>query len=172
MGRQKGTLGRQVFITDEFQMWLDSAPYWAEKNQQFPFTVLSCVVLIGKYSSPPQRLILVMGYVVLSFRELLTLQVNHAPCFPMFWLLVNLSGWGLYYLSIISIHHGLPRWLSGKASTCQWRRCRFDPWVRKILLQEEMAPHSSTLAREIPWTEKPGGLQSMGLKKSQMWLSN
>ena len=26
-----------------------------------------------------------------------------------------------------------------------------------------MAPHSSTLAWKIPWTEKPGGLQSMGL---------
>ena len=28
-------------------------------------------------------------------------------------------------------------------------------------LEEEMATHSSTLAWEIPWTEKPGGLQSM-----------
>ena len=27
---------------------------------------------------------------------------------------------------------------------------------------EEMAPHSSILAWEIPWTEEPGGLQSMG----------
>ena len=25
-----------------------------------------------------------------------------------------------------------------------------------------MAPHSSTLAWRIPWTEEPGGLQSMG----------
>ena len=29
-------------------------------------------------------------------------------------------------------------------------------------LEKEMAPHSSTLARRIPWTEEPGGLQSMG----------
>ena len=29
-------------------------------------------------------------------------------------------------------------------------------------LEEEMAAHSSILAREIPWTEEPGGLQSMG----------
>ena len=28
-----------------------------------------------------------------------------------------------------------------------------------------MAPHSSTLAWKIPLTEKPGGLQSMGLRK-------
>ena len=25
-----------------------------------------------------------------------------------------------------------------------------------------MAPHSSTVARKIPWMEEPGGLQSMG----------
>ena len=29
-----------------------------------------------------------------------------------------------------------------------------------------MAPHSSTLAWKIPWTEEPGGLQSMGLHVS------
>ena len=29
-----------------------------------------------------------------------------------------------------------------------------------------MAPHSSTLAWKIPWTEEPGGLQSMGLQLS------
>ena len=29
-------------------------------------------------------------------------------------------------------------------------------------LEKEMATHSSTLAWEIPWTEEPGGLQSMG----------
>ena len=28
-----------------------------------------------------------------------------------------------------------------------------------------MAPHSRTLAWEIPWTEKPGGLQSMRVTK-------
>ena len=31
-------------------------------------------------------------------------------------------------------------------------------------LEEEMATHSSILAWEIPWTEGPGGLQSMGLQ--------
>ena len=29
-------------------------------------------------------------------------------------------------------------------------------------LEEEMATHSSILAWRIPWTEKPGGLQSLG----------
>ena len=29
-------------------------------------------------------------------------------------------------------------------------------------LEKAMAPHSSTLAWKIPWTEEPGGLQSVG----------
>ena len=32
-------------------------------------------------------------------------------------------------------------------------------------LEEGMATHSSILAWRIPWTEKPGGLQSMGLQR-------
>ena len=32
-------------------------------------------------------------------------------------------------------------------------------------LEEEMATHSSFLAWRIPWTEDPGGLQSMGLQR-------
>ena len=39
-------------------------------------------------------------------------------------------------------------------------------WVRSLgqkdTLEEKMATHSSIPAWEIPWTEKPGGLQSMG----------
>ena len=42
------------------------------------------------------------------------------------------------------------------------------PLGRKVMtnlgsiLEKAMAPHSSTLAWKIPWTEEPGGLQSMG----------
>ena len=32
-------------------------------------------------------------------------------------------------------------------------------------LEKEMAPHSSVLAWRIPWTEEPGGLQSMGSRR-------
>ena len=35
-------------------------------------------------------------------------------------------------------------------------------------LEEEMATHSSILAWRIPWTKKPGGLQSIGLQESDM----
>ena len=36
---------------------------------------------------------------------------------------------------------------------------------REDLLQKEMATHSSILAWKIPWTEKPGRLQAMGLQR-------
>ena len=38
--------------------------------------------------------------------------------------------------------------------------------------EKEMATHSSILVWEIPWTEEPGGLQSVGSQKSQTQLSN
>ena len=42
-------------------------------------------------------------------------------------------------------------------------------WVRSLgqedPLDEEMATHSRILAWKIPWTEEPGGLQSMGSKR-------
>ena len=31
--------------------------------------------------------------------------------------------------------------------------------------EKEMATHSSSLAWRIPWTEEPGGLQSMGVQR-------
>ena len=41
-----------------------------------------------------------------------------------------------------------------------------ETWVRPVgqedPLEKGMATHSSTLAWRIPWTEEPGGLQSMG----------
>ena len=38
-------------------------------------------------------------------------------------------------------------------------------------LKEEMATPSSIPVWRIPWTEKPGGLQSMGLQRVRTWLS-
>ena len=43
----------------------------------------------------------------------------------------------------------------------------FLPWDGEELLEKEMATHSSILAWRTPWTEEPGGLQSMG-KESDM----
>ena len=44
-----------------------------------------------------------------------------------------------------------------------------ETWVRSLgwedSLEEGMATHSSILAWRVPWTEEPGGLQSMGLQR-------
>ena len=41
------------------------------------------------------------------------------------------------------------------------------------LLEKAMARHSSTLARKTPWTEEPGGLQSMGsLRVGHDWVTS
>ena len=39
-------------------------------------------------------------------------------------------------------------------------------------LEEEMATHARILAWVIPWTEVPGGLQSLELQKSRTQLSD
>ena len=44
-----------------------------------------------------------------------------------------------------------------------------ETWVQSLgqedSLEKGMATHSSILAWEIPWTEEPGGLQSMGSQR-------
>ena len=44
-----------------------------------------------------------------------------------------------------------------------------ETWVQSLgredPLEEEMATYCSILAWEIPWTEEPGGLESMGLQR-------
>ena len=60
---------------------------------------------------------------------------------------------------------GLPWWLSGKESTCQWRRHRLDLWVGKIPWRRVWQPTPVFLPGVIPWTEEPGELQSMGSQR-------
>ena len=47
-----------------------------------------------------------------------------------------------------------------------------ETWVQFLgqedPLEKEMAPHSSILAWRIPWTEEPGGPQSIGLQGLDM----
>ena len=54
--------------------------------------------------------------------------------------------------------------------TCISRFCIYSLASYKPL-EKKMATHSSILAWEIPWTEEPGGLQSMGSQKSRTRLS-
>ena len=47
-----------------------------------------------------------------------------------------------------------------------------ETWVQSLsredALEEKMTTHSSILAWKIPWTEKPGGLQSMGSQRVRL----
>ena len=60
---------------------------------------------------------------------------------------VNMGGWG------------------NKLGDWNWHMhtamCKTESWWEAV--EKAMAPHSSTLAWKIPWTEETGGLQSMGL---------
>ena len=50
-----------------------------------------------------------------------------------------------------------------------------ETWVPSVgwedTLEKETPTHSSILAWQIPWTEKPGELQSMGSQKSQILVT-
>ena len=59
---------------------------------------------------------------------------------------------------------GLPLWLSDEESACQADLVLIPGWEDP--LDEGMATHSSILAWSIPWAEKPGGLQPMGVTQS------
>ena len=48
----------------------------------------------------------------------------------------------------------------------QETQVQFLGW--EYLLEKEVTTHSSILACEIPWSEEPGGLQSMGSQKLDM----
>ena len=55
----------------------------------------------------------------------------------------------------------------GTHSACEHERWKTQRYYREklslwVVTEKAMAPHSSTLAWKIPWTEEPGRLQSMG----------
>ena len=64
----------------------------------------------------------------------------------------------------ISSAVGLPR-----GSVVKKKPAKEETWLHSLgpedPQEKEMATHSSVLAWETPWTEEPGGLQSMGHKR-------
>ena len=55
----------------------------------------------------------------------------------------------------------------------QCRRPRFEPWVRKMPWRREWLPSPAFLPGNSPWTEEPGGLQSMGFQRVRHdWMTN
>ena len=75
-------------------------------------------------------------------------------------------GWTFLIWSTIWLP-GFPDGSHGKEPACQCRRKRgvVQSLGREDPLEKEMAAHSNILAWRMPWTEEPGGLQSMGLPR-------
>ena len=68
------------------------------------------------------------------------------------------------YICIYTHIYRLPGGSDGKESACS-AEISFESLSQEDPLEKEMTTYSSILAWEIPWTEEPGGLQSMGLQK-------
>ena len=68
--------------------------------------------------------------------------------------------------------HVVPGGADDKESTCQCRRHKrrgFNLWLGKIPWRRKCQPPLGFLLGRSPWTEKPGGLQSMGSHSRTDW---
>ena len=74
-------------------------------------------------------------------------------------------------INIIPEFLGLPRWLSGKESTCQCRRHRFDPWVGKIPWRRKWWPTLAFLPGKFHRERSLVGYSPWGCKKSDTALA-
>ena len=73
------------------------------------------------------------------------------------------SWWG-FRTTKIKTNRGFPGGTSGKESVCQcrrYKRCQFDPWVKKVPRRRKWLPTPVFLPARMPQTEEPGRLQSM-----------
>ena len=83
--------------------------------------------------------------------------------------MLSVSRWAPHHYSVngsfLRVRQGkqwdCPGGTSGKESACQLGDAGLIPGLGK----SPGATHCSTLAWKIPWTEKPGGLQFMGLQR-------
>ena len=56
----------------------------------------------------------------------------------------------------------MAQWVKNPPAKQETQQMLVQSLGQEDLLEEEMATHCSILAWRIPWTEEPGGLQSMG----------
>ena len=88
--------------------------------------------------------------------------IDGRKCFQIFAIEDNVCS-GFYY---VEVGASLIAQLVKNLPAVQETWVQFLGWEDPP--EKEMATHSSTLAWKIPWTEEPGGLQSMGLLESDM----
>ena len=72
--------------------------------------------------------------------------------------------------TLLMKRYGLPWWLSDKNSPAV-QKTQVQSLDQEDPLEKKMATHSTILAQEIPWSEEPSGLQSMGHKRIGHYLA-
>ena len=72
----------------------------------------------------------------------------------------------IYLQKQFGIHSIWTWWLCGKESSCQCRRCKFHPWVKKIPLKKDIKPTPVFLPGEYHRQMSLMGFSPCGLKKS------
>ena len=75
------------------------------------------------------------------------------------------------HLHLSTPKEGLPKWLSGKESTCQCKRQGFHPWVRKIPWRRKWQPPPVFLPEESHGQRSLVGSWVHGVTKSGIQLS-
>ena len=53
----------------------------------------------------------------------------------------------------------------------EMQEVRVRSLAQKNPLEKDLATHSSIIAWKIPWTEEPGGLQSVGSQENWTWVN-
>ena len=84
------------------------------------------------------------------------------------WVIVHGVSKNWTRLKLLSMHslYELPWWLHGKESTCQCRRCRFDPRVRKIPWRRKRQPTLVFLSGKFHGQRSPVGYSPQGHTES------
>ena len=126
--------------------------HWSLKAQHFPITLDRLSTLWAQWKTMhglwTNVLLIPSGQrYVTNQPEIIDLSCSHRdayhPAIPVahFYLVSSLYTYRYKYI-------WLPRWLRGKVSACQCRRCRrcgFDPWVRKIPGRRKWQPTQAFL---------------------------
>ena len=126
------------------------------------FTFHPFIVFSFSFQGPPRLS-------ELSFATFTTVVVEGAPSARI--LCLNSSKIILGFLRN-HVHQGFPGGSDSKEPTCN-----AGDWVQSLgqeePLEKGMATHSTILAWEIPWTEEPGGLQSIESQRvKHSWATN
>ena len=136
-----------------------------------PTIILCCSLLLLPSIFPSIRVFSEESALCIRWPKFWSFSFNISPSnehpglisFRMDWLdLLAVQG-ALYKLKLmfLRLYHS---WESlNPTNGVIWRYIK--QWVKRRTLEEEMATHSSILDWKIPWTEEPGGLQSMELQR-------